>query len=147
MSRFTRLPTRDYKRMTAEQRRAADLLLYGSPGPAERGELKTVLRWKRTREETVAYARGLLDGGLGLMAVADRLQVGDRYLERLLERAGTGESCAAKPHGCAANLALTGEPKGIARSGGAGRENRPVCGGCLDCWERTAAVVEGARAA
>jgi hypothetical protein len=57
------------------------------PSAASRGEAKTVLRWRRTREETVAaYALTLLEQGLMIRPVADRLGIGERYLRRLLEQ-------------------------------------------------------------
>jgi len=67
-----------------EQQKAVDVLEWHRPGPAARGEAKTILRWRRTEEETIAYARQLLGEGFMLAAVADRLRVGDRYLSRLL---------------------------------------------------------------
>jgi hypothetical protein len=84
MSRLARLSARCYGRLTPEQKQAVDLLSWLSPGPAERGEAKTVLGWRRSREETIAYAERLLGQGLILSAVAHRLGVGDRYLRRLL---------------------------------------------------------------
>jgi hypothetical protein len=45
-----------------------------------------VLGWRRTREETIAYATVLVGRGLIVSAVADELGVGDRYLRRLLDQ-------------------------------------------------------------
>ena len=95
MSRLRRLSSRSYGRLKPEEQKAVDLLEWGNPGAAARGEAKTILRWRRTEEETVAYARQLLDEGLILAAVADRLRIGDRYLRRLLgTESGTGLSAS-----------------------------------------------------
>jgi hypothetical protein len=85
VSRLNRLSARRYGRLTDEQKRAVDLLEWQNPGAAERGEAKTTLRWRRTREETIAYAHLLLESGLMRAAVADRLRVSDDYLRRLLD--------------------------------------------------------------
>lgn len=91
MSRLRRLSARAYGRLTPEQKHAVDLLEWQRPGPAERGEAKTVLGWRRTREETIAYAHELLGRGLMAGAVADRLGVSDDYLRRALDP-GAGRS-------------------------------------------------------
>lgn len=79
-----RIPARVVKRMSPEKRQAYDCLRWYSPGPAERGRLKKVLAWKRTHEETVAFARELLDRGLVRTAILDELDITERHLRRLL---------------------------------------------------------------
>jgi hypothetical protein len=84
VSRLSRLSARAYGRLTPEQRRAVDQLRYSDPNAAERGELKTTLGWKRTAEETAAYARNLIAGGMMVDAAAGRLGVEADHLRRLL---------------------------------------------------------------
>ena len=81
-----------YSRLSPEQKKAVDLLEFGdprlefsNPSAAERGRAKTVLGWKRTREETLAYAVELLEAGMVQAAIAIRLDVSDRYLRELLK--------------------------------------------------------------
>jgi hypothetical protein len=85
MSLLTRLSVRAYGRLTPEQRQAVDLLEWADLDAAGRGRAKTVLGWRRTREETIAYAAELLAAGLMAAAVADRLGVSDDYLRRVLD--------------------------------------------------------------
>jgi hypothetical protein len=85
MSRLNRLSASAYGRLTDEQKKAVDRLEWWRFDAAERGEAKTILRWGRTREETIAYAERLLESGLSREAVADRLRVSDDYLRRLLD--------------------------------------------------------------
>jgi hypothetical protein len=92
-----RFPRRRIRRLTDEQRRALDELQFSHPGPARRGELKTVLGWKRTREETIAFALDLIDKGMIVSAVAGRLDVETRYLRNLLKRDATPENGHRKP--------------------------------------------------
>jgi len=92
-----RFPRRLVRRLTDEQRRALDELRFSHPGPARRGELKGILGWKRTREETTAIVADLLDKGMILSAVAARLDVDKRYLAALLKREATSENPARKP--------------------------------------------------
>jgi hypothetical protein len=46
---------------------------------ASRAEAKTLLGWKRTREETIALAVELRARGRLISAIADHVRVGDRY--------------------------------------------------------------------
>jgi hypothetical protein len=85
LSRLSRLSTRAYGRLGPERQYAVDLLQFGRPDAAARGRAKTILGWRRTREETAAYAQELLDSGLVPAAVADRLKVADDYLRRVLD--------------------------------------------------------------
>ena len=73
--------------MSAAQREAYYDLRWRPCGPAERARLKKTLGWKRTREETIALALELLEEGRNVLAIADLLGVGDRYLTRLLDQA------------------------------------------------------------
>lgn len=107
MTRLARLSARSYGRLSAVQRRAVDLLEIGDLGAAGRGEAKTVLGWRRTREETIAYARCLLDVGLMAAAVADRLGVSGDYLRRVLDP----ENVPRKPFIDAAETGLTDSVK------------------------------------
>ena len=104
-----RLTASAFRRLTDEQKVAYDRLRWHSPGPAERARLKIVLRWRRTREETVALARELLAEGLMLQVVADRVGVDHRYLKRVLSEVGEAEKAPRKPFVHAADLALTCE--------------------------------------
>jgi hypothetical protein len=86
------------KRLTDEQRRALDELQFGKPTATRRAELKMILRWRRTREETLALATSLRDRGRVTTAIAARLDVDRRYLVRLLEsREASGDSVPRKP--------------------------------------------------
>ncbi len=84
MSRLSRLSARAYGHLTPEQRRAVDVLRYDDPDAAGRGEQKMILGWRRTAEETAAYARKLIDGGMMVDAAAGRLGVKTDHLRRLL---------------------------------------------------------------
>jgi hypothetical protein len=83
--------------MSDAQRAALDELRFGSPGPARRGELKSLLGWRRTRPETVAYAGRLLGEGMAVYGAARTLAVGERYLRRLLAEAAKADSASRKP--------------------------------------------------
>ena len=65
-----RLPRRAVRRLSDAQHRALDELRFSDANAARRGELKTVLGWKRTRDETRAYADVLLLGGMVLSTIA-----------------------------------------------------------------------------
>jgi hypothetical protein len=107
-SKAERLPRWRFRRFNEEQRRAYDRLRWYHPGPAERARLKTVLGWRRTREETVALAEELLDRGRVLPAIAAELGVSDRYLRRLLrEESLTPENRRRKASIHAPEMALT----------------------------------------
>jgi hypothetical protein len=92
VTRLSRLSARAYGRLTPEQQRAIDRLEWSRPDAAARGEAKTVLGWRRTKEETIGYAIVLLDRGLMPSAVATLLGVGDRYLRRLLDEGGNPQN-------------------------------------------------------
>jgi hypothetical protein len=93
-----RLARRVVKKLSDAEHRALDELRFGSPGAARRGELKTVLRWRRTQEETIAYAQTLIEAGLIPSAVAARLDVDRYYLAGLLgSREATADSPPRKP--------------------------------------------------
>ena len=115
MSRLDRLSARADRRLRPEQRQAVDLLRYGGPGPADRGEAKTTLGWRRTREETRAFARALLDAGMVRSAVADRLGVDLDYLNRVTHP----EKPPRKPSIHAAKSGLSDSPKVITHPVGA----------------------------
>jgi hypothetical protein len=85
MSRLTRLSARAYGQLTPEQKRAVDDLEWNHPSATDWGEAKTILGWRRTREETLPYAQELLGRGLMPAAVADRLRISDEYLHRVLD--------------------------------------------------------------
>ena len=85
MSRLTRLSARAYGRLKPEEQKAVDLLEFGRPDAAERGRCKTLLGWRRTREETEAYAAALLAAGMVPVAVANRLRILDDYLQRVTD--------------------------------------------------------------
>lgn len=87
----SRVPRRVMKRMSDAELRALDELRYSQPNPARRAELKLVLGWKRTRDETLGLATELLERGMILSAVAARLDVDTRYLGALLKREATAE--------------------------------------------------------
>ncbi len=104
-----RLTASTFRRLTDEQKVAYDRLRWHSPGPGERARLKIVLRWRRTREETVALACELLAEGLMLQVVADRVGVDHRYLKRVLSQVGKAGKVPRKPCVHATDLALTCE--------------------------------------
>jgi hypothetical protein len=118
VSRLSRFSTRAYGRLSPEQKQALDRLEWLAPGPAGRGEAKTVLGWRRTRDETVAYALELLDEGLVLAAVASRLRIGERYLRRLLDEVRDPENRPRNRSGHPAKVALTDRGKVIGRGVG-----------------------------
>lgn len=136
-----RVPAWRLRRLNVEQRAAVDRLRWHDPPPAERARLKMLLGWRRTRVETVALARELLAGGMLPMAAADALEVGDRYLRRLLAadrvEAGLGpaETDPANPHRQRAQVALTRESGTDARPA---RRRPPTAGFAsfrdLDRW-------------
>ena len=138
-----RLPRWQFRRMNQAQREAYDRLRWHNPGPAERARLKTALGWRRSSEETVARALELLAQGRMVSAAADELEVGARYLQRLLERSQTPENRPRNPRDHAAELAVTGESGTRApRAGGT-----PLCGACPDCLRRTWARLDGRQVA
>ncbi len=92
-----RLPRRVVKRLSDAEHRALDELRFGSPDAARRGELKTQLGWRRTREETIAYAQALLARGMIITAVASRLNIERRYLARALNDDATPDLVPRKP--------------------------------------------------
>jgi hypothetical protein len=112
MTRLSRLSVRAYARLTPEQRRAVDELRYEDPDSARRGELKTILGWRRTVEETIAYARKLVDGGMALSAAAIRLDVDPDYLWRLLEKVPDIPNRSRNPSTHPENPGLTDKGKG-----------------------------------
>lgn len=118
MSRLSRLSARDYRRLTPEQQGAVDLLRYGSPTDAERGKAKTILGWKRTTEETIAYANTLLGRGMARREIAPYLRVDVRYLDRLLnsnvEKASATETSHSDPAVSRDVSGLTGKARVIA---------------------------------
>ena len=121
-----RLPRRVVRRLSDAEHRAVDELRFGNPDAARRGELKTLLGWKRTREETRAYAEVLRHRGMLLAAVAARLDVHTRYLARILAREPAAHSVPRKPFihagSCATNLQTpNGEsPRGVLPAPAAG---------------------------
>jgi len=94
-----RLPRWAFARLNAEQKEAYNALRWYAPGPAERARLKLILRWKRTRDESLALALEMLAAGRSRKAVADELGVTDRHLRRLLAETGseTPEKRPANP--------------------------------------------------
>ena len=135
-----RLATREYRRLSDEQRRAVDELRWGGPGPVRRARLKLALGWKRTGEEASALARELQAEGLNRNAIAGCLDVSDRHLRRLL--AEPAEKTLATPKNRPANplpmrphADITCRPKGIAHLA---RPKPPAAGfasvAALDRW-------------
>jgi hypothetical protein len=117
MSRLTRLSAREYGRLTPEQRKAVEVLRYGSPDAATRGEQKTILSWKRTAGETAAYARKLIGEGMMPGAAALRLGVNPDHLRRLLGKAPTPGNQPRNPFIHAKNSAPTDRNKGAGHPG------------------------------
>ena len=117
MSRLDRLSARAYAMLTSEQRRAVDLLRYENPPAVERGELKTVLGWKRSAAETAAYASRLVEDGMTLVAAANHLGVDRDHLRRLL-RVPTPEGQVRKPSIHLPDRGLTDKAEVVARPGG-----------------------------
>jgi hypothetical protein len=97
MTRLSRLSARAYARLAPEQRRAVDELRYEDPDSARRGELKTILGWRRTAEETAAYARKLIKRRLVRSTILAELGCSERHLRRLLEKVSEVEIEARKP--------------------------------------------------
>lgn len=112
MSRATRLTGRQYRRFTPEQRQAADALLFGAPSVAARARAKTILGWRRTREETEALVADLLEAKVTPKAIADDLHVSDAYLSKVLASLKTSRNRS----GGAADSALTDIPKPVGRA-------------------------------
>ena len=131
MSRADRLYARDYRRLPPGEREAVDVLRYGlDPSPAERGRAKTTLGWRRTAEETVAYASQLLEGGMIMGAVAVELRVEVDHLRRLLKRGQTLEIEARNLSVHAEKSGLTGRERVVTHPGvGAGSVAASVYGG------------------
>lgn len=105
-----RFPRWAQRRLTAERREAFERLRWHQVGAAERARLKGVLGWKRTREDTLAYADELLASGLLEVVVANRLEVSPRYLRNLLAgRSETPDLTTRNPSIHADDLTLTCE--------------------------------------
>jgi hypothetical protein len=115
VSRLSRQSARNYRRLTPEQRRAVDVLRYDDPDAAGRGEQKTTLGWRRTAEETAAYARKLIAGGMMPGPAAVRLGVEADYLRRLLEKVPDLENPARNASIHAEKSGLTDKGKGVGR--------------------------------
>jgi hypothetical protein len=113
MTRLARLSARDYQRISPELRQAVDVLLYGTPDAASRGQQKTILGWKRTAEETAAYARKLIAEGMMPGAAALRLGVSADHLRRLFKEVQNLENRPRKPSIHAEESGLTGKAKGV----------------------------------
>lgn len=115
-----RLPRRLVRRLSDAQHRALDELRFGNPHAARRGELKTVLGWKRTREETRAYAEALMRSEMVLAAVAARLDVDKHYLSRLMRKGQpAADSTPRKPFADAGSNATNLQtPTGMSSRGG-----------------------------
>jgi hypothetical protein len=118
MTRADRFPMWRFRRLNDEQRVALDLLRWYSPGPADRARAKNMLGWRRTREETIALAQELLAEGRILLAVANELGVGTRYLGRLLAEVSDLEKPPRNRSTHAAKVALTRNTKGLGRPRG-----------------------------
>jgi hypothetical protein len=84
---------------------------------SRRGEAKTVLGWRRTAEETVAYAHKLLDEGMDRDAVAIRLRVSADYLRRLLGKVSDVENRPRNPSIHREKTGLTDIGKAAGRPG------------------------------
>ena len=97
MSTVDRVPAWKVRRMTAAQRQAFDRLRWHDPPPAERARLKRTLGMRRTREETLALLRELLDKRMVRAAILDELGCTDRHLRRLLAEVQKVEKPARKP--------------------------------------------------
>jgi hypothetical protein len=97
MTYLSRLSARAYARLAPEQRRAVDELRYENPDSARRGELKTILGWQRTAEETAAYARKLIKRRLVRSKILAELGCTERHLRRLLKKVSDVETEACKP--------------------------------------------------
>jgi hypothetical protein len=102
-----------FRCLNDDQRAALDLLRWYSPGPAERARAKNVLGWRRTREETIALAQELLAEGRILLAAANELGVGARYLRRLLDEVSDVENPPRNRSTHAAKVALSRDTKGL----------------------------------
>jgi hypothetical protein len=117
MSRLARLSNRAYGRLTPKQRAAVDVLRYARPDAAGRGEAKTILGWRRTSEETTAYARKLIAEGMMPGAAALRLGVEPGHLRRLLKKGLPLENRARKPFARLEKSGLTDKRQGVGRVG------------------------------
>jgi hypothetical protein len=104
-----RLPISRLRHLKPEQREAVDRLAWYSPGPAQRARLKKTLGWKRTKEETLAWARELLAEGRMVAPIARELGVEARYLKRLLQESETPQNGGRKASSQAEKVALTRE--------------------------------------
>jgi hypothetical protein len=141
VSRLSRLSARAYGRLSAEQRRAVDVLRYEKLDAAGRGEQKTILGWRRTAEETAAYARTLIAAGMMLAAVAARFDVEDDYLRRLLEKVANVESELGKRSPRLKKSGLTDNGKVVGQPPDSEPvQNRPVYDGDPFAYELENAV-------
>ncbi len=68
-------------------------------------------RRRRATDETVRAVRRLRDEGFVIGAIAGRLGIADAHVKRCLSRSSTVENRAANPHGYAADLVLSSEPR------------------------------------
>ena len=131
-----RIPRRIEKRLTDAERCAVDELRFSQPGAARRGELKTELGWKRTREETVALAHDQIEKGMIIAAVAAHLDVDARYLRTLLKEDPAADSVPGKPSSHAGESATNVRTPGGESSRGS--LPAPACGFAsfahLDAW-------------
>jgi hypothetical protein len=114
-----RIPRWQLRRMSAAQREAYNDLRWSPCASAERARLKKTLDWKRTREETIALALELQGEGRGNLAIADELEVSDRYLVRLLDQVRDTEKQPRNRSSHATEMAPTCEtsravPPGVA---------------------------------
>jgi hypothetical protein len=89
MSKADRTSLAQIRRMRVGQRALVVELQCAGSNPAQRARLKKALGWKRTSEETIAWARELLGEGRMLGPIARELGISPRYLKRLLEEGQT----------------------------------------------------------
>jgi hypothetical protein len=113
MTRADRFPMWRFRRLNDEQRVALDLLRWYSPSAADRARAKNALGWRRTKEETIALAQELLAEGRILLAVANELGVGARYLRRLLAGVSDLEKPPRNRPTHKGKVALTRDSKGL----------------------------------
>jgi hypothetical protein len=109
MSKAERTSLAQIRRMKVDQRALVVELQCADLSPAEQAKLKKKLGWKRTREETQAWARELIAEGRMPGPAARELGVGTRYLERLLRESETPQNGGRKPFPHTAETAPTCE--------------------------------------